>query len=210
MGVYKLVISVLSVLSIILLSTSFFLDPNSQIYKLLDFYDFALCIVFFYDFLKEFIEAKNKKTYFFTVGWLDLLSSIPVINELRFARAFKVFRIFRIIKSMKFLLDFIKENKKGSVYALIVVTITLFIIINSILVLYFEKNVGNIRTAEDTLWWTFITITTVGYGDYYPITKMGKVCSAILTMNGLFGFGVFINYMGEKLNKVNPNLNDNR
>ncbi|WP_240643138.1 potassium channel family protein [Sinomicrobium pectinilyticum] len=39
--------------------------------------------------------------------------------------------------------------------------------------IYVEKGIDNIKTAEDALWWSYVTITTVGYGDFYPVTKCG-------------------------------------
>lgn len=200
MSVNKLIIALLSILSIVLLSISFFLDIDSEPYKLLNYYDYALCAFFLYDFLVEFIKSKNRIKYFFTYGWIDLLSSIPVIHELRFARAFRVFRIFRIFRSLKFLIQYLRSNKKESFYGFALVFIILVIIISSFFVLYFEQFTGNITTAEETLWWTFITITTVGYGDFYPISTGGRLFAFLLIVSGVFGFGAIIAYLNDKIN----------
>lgn len=136
-----------------------------------------------------------------TYGWLDLLSSIPVIHELRFARAFRVFRVFRIFKSYKILVNFLKSNKKESFYGFSVMFIILSIITSSFLVLYFEHESGNITTAEETLWWSFVTITTVGYGDLYPVTTIGRIFASILIITGIFGFGAVISYLNDLVKK---------
>lgn len=57
---------------------------------------------------------------------------------------------------------------------------------------------GNITTAEDALWWSFITITTVGYGDFYPVTNIGKLIAFILIVCGIATFGTTISYITEK------------
>jgi len=201
MSVNKLIIALLSVISIFLLTISFFLDSESELYKLLNLYDYGLCIFFLYDFFAELRRSKNRWKYFFTYGWLDLLSSIPVIHELRFARAFRVFRVFRIFKSYKILVNFLKSNKKESFYGFSVMFIILSIITSSFLVLYFEHESGNITTAEETLWWSFVTITTVGYGDLYPVTTFGRIFASILIITGIFGFGAVISYLNDLVKK---------
>jgi hypothetical protein len=70
------------------------------------------------------------------------------------------------------------------------------------LVLYLEKDVGNIKTAEDALWWSYITITTVGYGDFYPVTNLGKLSASILILNGIAIFGAIISYINERVNTI--------
>ncbi len=188
----------LSVFSVLLLSATFFMSPESEVYRLITYFDFLLCIVFVYDFLNQLFRAENKWRYFYTIGWLDLLSSIPVIYEFRYIRIFRVFRIFRIIKSIKFLFEFIKKNKADSLYGFVVFTAFTTLVLTTTAVLYFEKDVGNIATAEDALWWSFVTITTVGYGDYYPVTHIGKFIAFILIVCGIASFGTAISFINQK------------
>ena len=59
--------------------------------------------------------------------------------------------------------------------------------ISSILVLQFESAApnGNIRTGGDALWWAIVTICTVGYGDYYPVTTFGRITGTIVMFAGV-------------------------
>jgi voltage-gated potassium channel len=82
------------------------------------------------------------------------------------------------------------------------VLITFIIVSTSFLVLYLEKGVGNIQTAEDTLWWAYITVTTVGYGDYYPVTIPGKGVASVLIFTGFIAFGTIISYVNDRLSKI--------
>jgi voltage-gated potassium channel len=50
---------------------------------------------------------------------------------------------------------------------------------------------SNIRTAEDALWWAYVTITTVGYGDKYPVTSEGRIIAVALITVGVGLFGTF-------------------
>jgi len=207
LSITKLIVALLSIFSIVLLSATFFLPLNSEINKLIHYYDFALCIVFFYDFIQQIRKRKKKWRYFITYGWIDLLSSIPVIAEFRYARVLRVFRIVRIIKSFRLLYRFILTNKTASVYGFIVFASSVILVVSSTLVLYFEKDVGNIKTAEDALWWSYITITTVGYGDYFPVTNIGKGIASILILNGIAIFGAIISYITGKVNRIKEKSN---
>ncbi|QSS97243.1 potassium channel family protein [Psychroflexus sp. ALD_RP9] len=202
LSVNKLIVAALSLFSIALLTMTFFLPEESEVNKLLHYYDFGLCIVFFYDFLKQFINSDQKLKYFFTYGWLDLLSSIPVIAEFRYVRIFRIFRVLRIIQSFRMLVKFIRSNRVASLYGLIIFMAVTIMIITSTLVLYFEKDSGNIKTAEDALWWSYVTITTVGYGDFYPVTSIGKLLSGILILTGIASFGAVISYITGRVDTI--------
>jgi len=201
MSIFKLVIGVFSLFSIGLLVISFFVEHPSELYRLLNYFDFAFCGLFLYDFFVELYKSDNRSKYFFTYGWLDLLSSIPVIHEFRFVRIFRVFRIVRLIKSYNQFRLFIKYEQKSTIYALILILITFIIITTSFLVLYLEKDIGNITTAENTLWWAYITVTTVGYGDYFPVTLGGKAVASILIFTGFIAFGTVISFVNDKLSR---------
>lgn len=201
-SVTKLIVALLSILSIALLSLTFFLDEDSELNRLIHYYDLGLCLVFLYDFFIQLYKRKKRWQYFITYGWLDLLSSIPVMSEFSYIRILRVFRIIRILRAYRILYSFIIKNKKASLYGLIVFISTMILILSSSLVLYLEQDVGNIKTAEDALWWSYITITTVGYGDYYPVTNAGKLAASILILNGIAIFGVIVSYITDKVNTV--------
>ena len=195
MVIANIIVSLLSIFSIVLLSITFFIPVESELYKLIGYFDFLLCIVFLCDFFSQLFIAKSKWKYFYTVGWLDLMSSIPIIYQFRFIRVFRIFRVLRIIKSIKLLIIFIKKNKATSLYGFIVFSAFITLVLCTTAVLYIEKDVGNIKTAENALWWSFVTITTVGYGDLYPVTNIGKVLAAILIFCGIASFGAVISFV---------------
>ncbi len=175
------------------------MPKDSEVYRLINYYDFGLCAVFLYDFFRQLREADNRVKYFFTYGWLDLLSSIPMVGAFRFARFFRVFRVIRVFKSVHVLILFIRSNKKSSLYGLIVLFICFTVVLSSIATLYFEREVGNIQTAEDALWWTFISVTTVGYGDYYPVTDHGKLAATTMIFTGLLAFGTIVAFINDTM-----------
>jgi voltage-gated potassium channel len=94
-------------------------------------------------------------------------------------------------------------------YAAIVMILVSVIILSSFFVLMVEKDVGNIKTAEDAIWWTFISVTTVGYGDYYPVTGAGKLMASLLIMSGIVGFGTVVSYLSSKFNNYTDSARTN-
>ncbi|GGE06504.1 potassium channel family protein [Psychroflexus salis] len=201
----KLLVLMFSIFSVTLLTYTFFIPKESQIYRLINYYDFALCLYFLYDFLKQLISEEKKWRYLYTVGWLDLISSIPVVAEFRILRFVRVVRVIKIIRSIRSLINFISQNKKQSLFGFIVFLVVVLIVVTSTAVLYFEKDIGNIKTAEDALWWTFITITTVGYGDFYPVTGLGKLSASVLIATGIGFFGAIISFVTDKVNNIKAN-----
>jgi voltage-gated potassium channel len=68
----------------------------------------------------------------------------------------------------------------------------LMLLFSTISILQFEKAPNsNIKTAEDAIWWSYATITTVGYGDKYPVTTEGRIVAMILMTVGVGLFGTF-------------------
>ncbi|MCA1751111.1 MAG: potassium channel family protein [Cryomorphaceae bacterium] len=199
MSIYKLVVSILSIFSIILLSTAFFLPRGSEIARLINYYDYGLCAVFLYDFFSQLKKSDHKLKYFFTYGWIDLISSIPMVGAFRYARFFRIFRVIRVFKSIKILILFMRSQRKSSLYGIIVLVICFTVIVTSILTLYVEQETGNIKTAEDALWWTFISVTTVGYGDYYPVTGYGKLSATAMIFSGLLAFGTIVAFLNDTM-----------
>lgn len=86
----------------------------------------------------------------------------------QFARLIRVFRLVRAIKSISMISHAINENKASTSLHFMVVTSLMMMLFGSIYILYLEKDMPgtNIHNAGDAFWWTFVTITTVGYGAF--------------------------------------------
>jgi len=187
-GFFILVLSVY-VLTALLIDTLFVLDP--QISLVLKFVDDFVCVVFLIEFVVRFFRAESKLK-FMRWGWIDLISSIPTMEYLRIGRIFRLIRLLRIIRairSMKELVHHFRKNRVESTVVSMVIIAVLLLIFSSISILKAEDVPnGNIKTASDAVWWAFGTITTIGYGDLYPVTTSGRVVAAILI---IFGVGLF-------------------
>jgi len=88
-----------------------------------------------------------------------------------------------------------KNKLKGTLTSALIFAV-LIIIFSSIAILQVEHHPNsNILTAEDALWWAYVTITTVGFGDLYPVTTEGSIIAAFLMTTGVGLFGTFTAYV---------------
>ena len=194
LNLFNIIILVLSLYVLLSLIVSTFFVLSDEVTVLLNYVDNVICIIFLVDFAIRFKKANNKLV-FMKWGWIDLISSIPYIDFLRAGRVLRLIRlirVFRAFKATKLIFEHINKNKKQSALTSVALISFLMVIFSSIAILQFEKDVNsNIKTAEDAIWWSYVTITTVGYGDKFPITTEGRVIGAVLMTMGVGIFGTF-------------------
>lgn len=174
-------------------------SPEPTTVIILDYADFIVCMIFMADFLISLVRAPDRWRYLRTWGWLDLLSSIPTIDIVRWGRAARILRIFRILRGLRAtqLLAglVIRRRAENAMLAASLVAVML-ITFCSIAILHFESGPeANILSADDALWWAFATITTVGYGDRYPTTGEGRMVAVLLMSAGVGLFGTFSGFL---------------
>lgn len=197
-GTLNIIILILSiyVLGALLVDTVFVLPDETK--RLLSFIDTSICAFFFIEFSVRFYKAKNKLK-FLKWGWVDLLSSIPMIDFLRAGRILRLIKLLRIIRAFKTTHHFVHHifaNKARGALTSVTVIAILLVIFSAIGILQVETDPhSNIKTAEDAIWWAYVTITTVGYGDRFPVTTEGRVIAAVLMTAGVGLFGTFTAYV---------------
>jgi len=161
LNILILVLSLYVLLSL-LISTIFHLSDELTI--LLSYIDNIICVVFLIDFSIRFKNSENKLE-FMKWGWIDLVASIPSLDFLRagrLLRLIRLLRVFRALKSTKLIYEHVNRNKKQSALTSVAIIFFLMVVFSSIAILQFENDVNsNIKTAEDAIWWSYVTITTV-------------------------------------------------
>ena len=192
-GPFQLVILVLSlvVLGALVADTFFHLPP--EISRILQLVDTLVCVVFLFDFAFRFYRAKSKRA-FMKWGWIDLLASVPSVSALRWGRAIRLLRILRLLRGLRSLhrvLSLLFEHRTRGGVVSVGLTMFLFITFSSVAILICEQAPNsNIRSAEDAVWWSVTTITTVGYGDKFPVTTAGRLIAMFLMISGVGLFGM--------------------
>jgi hypothetical protein len=190
------------VLGVALLSiTNLFLAillPNPDTAQVIAIVDSLLFVVFLVDFVRRLIVARDNRAYIVRgYGWLDLLSIIPL---LRIARLLRMARLIRILRRMGGLTmamrTFFRNKATGGLY--IVVLMALLVLeFGSLLVLWAERGAegANILTADDAVWYSLVTMSTVGYGDHFPVTDLGRLFGSLTIVVGVGVFGTLTGFL---------------
>jgi voltage-gated potassium channel len=192
-GVFILGISLLSLFNILLLLLPIS-TPAKQVVLIVDA---SMCPFLLVDFGIRFREGGIE--YFWRgLGWADLLGSLP-------APGFRILRMFRVVRETAAIDD---RGLRGSVRDIranlaegalfgIIFLVLLVLEFGGIGVLAFEAHAAgaNITTGGDALWWGIVTITTVGYGDEYPVTSGGRTVGVLVLITGVALFGIITGYV---------------
>jgi voltage-gated potassium channel len=206
---YNIFILFLTVLSLAVMAVML-LPVSDATIQLLSVYDTLICIIFLIDFTLNLRAAPKKSEYFLhRGGWLDLLGSIPSFGITRYGGLLRLARLGRFARILRLLRG---ENKKALVkdvlenrsrYALFITILLTIIVLTvaSVLVLQFESQSpeAKIITGWDAFWYSIVTITTVGYGDYYPVTTAGRITAMFIMVSGIGIIGALASILASLL-----------
>jgi voltage-gated potassium channel len=196
---YHLFMLALCVYALLALALERFVPLSEDIKRLIQYADFGVCLLFFVDFIVSFFTARSRWRYFVTWGWVDLLSSIPTVDALRIGRAARVMRIFRVLRGVRatrLIASFVLDRRAEGAFLAAALVTFLLLLFASASVLHFETLPdSNIKGPEDALWWAFATITTVGYGDRFPVSSEGRLVGVLLMTAGVGLFGTFSGFV---------------
>lgn len=152
----------------------------------------------------------SKLSYVFSIrAIIDLLAVLPFFHELRLLRVFilfRVFKLFRYTKSFQALASVLATKKFEFITLAMFSSIVIFV--SSILIYVMEANnpKSPINTLYEAVYWSIVTISTVGYGDITPITDEGRFVAMLVIFAGIsvlaFTTSLFVSAFTEKLDEI--------
>ena len=196
---YEIFIGVLSVLSIVNLVLMYAVVQDEALDAVLGLMNGLFSLIFLIDFTYRLATAPKRGAYFFRhFGWADLLASLP-LPQFKILRVFRLVRVYRLLAALgprTVMRTLVKDRAGSALYALLIMGV-LVLQFGSLMMLRVEQYApgANITSASDALWYTVVTISTVGYGDQYPVTDLGRVVGGVIIVVGVGIFGTFTGYL---------------
>jgi len=191
----EIAISVAVFASIAIMALETFSLPNEWIH-LLFLADVSLSVIFVIEYVLRIFTAENKRAYITSFyGLIDLVALLPLLvhaaASLRVLRLLRVLRVLRLLKITRYTnaIDRYKLALKS-----VVAEATLFASVAAIFIISFAFLIYEVehksqpelyRNIFDSIWWAVISLTSVGYGDVYPVTAAGRMLTLAMVLTGM-------------------------
>lgn len=201
-GIILLII--LNVFAVMLETVPSIYEPNQQFF---DNFDLISVVIFTVEYILRVWSSNEDKKYRHPVfgrlrymgSWgalIDLLAILPyylntilgfdlrVLRILRLMRFFRLFRLTAYMRSTKLVIDVFRLRLNELILSLILI---LFLFVISSSVMYFAEHNHNpqFSSIPKTMWWSIVSLTTVGYGDMTPITPLGRTLTGVTLLIGV-------------------------
>jgi voltage-gated potassium channel len=195
---FEIFVAALSILSIVNLVLIYGID-DTDLSNVLWVMNGVLSVVFIIDFVYRLTTADSKRAYLVhQLGWADLLASLP-FPQVKVLRAFRLLRVVRLLRAYgaRAIGRSLVADRAGSALMSMLLLGILVLEFGSFSVLLLEKDVegSNITSASDALWWVVVTMSTVGYGDQFPVSNAGRILGGTVIVIGVGIFGTFTGFL---------------
>ena len=193
---FDVIIQLLIIVSIITFSIDTLPDLDQTQRDILNDIELVSVIIFSIEYILRIIAAENRFKFIFSFyGIVDLLAVAPfylsIGLDLRSMRALRLLRIFRVFKLVRYNKALSRFNRAISIareeIVIFLSAAILLIYLTAVGIYFFEHEAQpeKFDNIFDSLWWAVVTLTTVGYGDIYPITVGGRIFTVVILLMGL-------------------------
>ena len=196
LGKWELFIQILIILSLIQFSVETLPEISNNTIRLLNGFEVFTVVAFTVEYLIRLFLCKPRGKYSLSfMGIIDLLSILPFylalgldlrsVRALRLMRMFRLFKLARFTTAMDRYVSAFRSIKEELILFSATALITIYL--SSVGIYHFEHEVQPEAFASvfDAMWWSVVTLTTVGYGDVYPVTAGGKIFTIFVVLVGL-------------------------
>ncbi len=199
------ILCIIASVSLLVVDCSVNVSPATQ--KYIDIVELCLNIFFIIEYLTR-ISLAPKWWIFFKGNLIDFIALLPILRFFRLVRIIRLVRVIKIAgfrrwgsaitrKTESFSSDFQGRSIESEMIVFLLVVILL---IGSVGILICEKGHNNqFNTFLDGFWWSIVTLTTVGYGDKFPITLEGRILAVVLMLFGLSFFALITGFISSFL-----------
>lgn len=171
---------------------------NPDLEQVITVMDTMLILIFAIDFARRLKVAGNDRAYLTKGGgWLDAISIIPMLRITRILRIVRVVRVMGRMGGPAPALRAFFANKASGGLLLVFLVAILVMEFGSLAILWAERSDpdANITTAGDALWYLVVTMSTVGYGDRYPVSDVGRLIGSLIIIVGVGVFGTLTGFL---------------
>jgi len=197
--VYQMFIGAVMLLALGITFVYYLIPLPETVRQVLYILDSLLSPILLYDFCARLYYSHNRLKYFVTYGWLDLLGSLPGLPALRVLRIPGLVKLLRHIRGATPAEARQAARQRLAESTLLAVTLVVIVVVSlgSILIVLIEAPVegANIKTGSDAVWWSIVTVSTVGYGDRFPVTDTGRLIGTLMIVMGVSLFSVLTSYI---------------
>jgi len=189
-------IQFLIIVSVITFSIETLPDLKPQTRVVLNAIEAFCVIIFTFEYLARIYVADHKLKFIFSFfGIIDFLAILPFylafgidLRSLRLLRMFRLFRLFKLVRYNKAIRHFANAMKLAKEQIILFMIITIMLIYFAAVGIYYFENEAqpeHFSSIFSSLWWSIVTLTTVGYGDVYPVTVGGRIFTFFMLLIGL-------------------------
>jgi voltage-gated potassium channel len=195
---YELFMAALSILAIVNVVLAYASSDESTAY-VLGVVNVMLSVTFLGDFAYRLATAPSRRRYLLRgFGWADLVAALP-FSGVKLLRAFSLLRLRRALRAHGrggIVASLVRDRAGSALLSLIAVAI-LVLEFGSLQMLRIEASAqgSTITDASDALWFSLVTMSTVGYGDTYPVTNAGRALGSVIIIVGVCIFGTLTGYL---------------
>jgi voltage-gated potassium channel len=194
---FMLLLSGLSMFNAVAVGVARLGRPSGPAEEVVIAMEVAMTPLFVVDFLYRLRVAPSRRTYLVQDrGWADLLACVPLLRIVRLVRVAQVVRGMRLLGRERVLAE-LGASRAIATFLLTVFLVIVVVEVASATIYYAEKGArgSNVETAGDAIWWSLVTITSVGYGDKFPVTQEGRVIGVFLLFAGVALFSVMTGFI---------------